>query len=153
MNIAPAALVRVLRFGSVGASGVLVNQVTLWFAHEYLFAGMSPRLALNAALAVAISLATVNNYFLNRLWTWRDRDRARGASGNLTQFGQYCVSVAVGSAMQLALTNLFTLFLRYLLANLCAIVVAGGVNFAINNRWTFRGRHPSASVSPLGAPP
>jgi putative flippase GtrA len=150
MNIAP--VVRVLRFGSVGASGVLVNQVTLWFAHEHLFAAMSPRLSLNAALAVAISLATVNNYFLNRLWTWRDRNRARGTSANLAQFGQYCVAVAVGSAMQMALTNLFTLFLRYLLANLCAIVVAGGVNFAINNHWTFRGRHATAPVLPLGAP-
>jgi putative flippase GtrA len=153
MNIPPVALVRVLRFGSVGASGVFVNQVTLWFAHEHLFAGMSPRLALNAALAVAISLATVNNYFLNRLWTWCDRHRARGTSGNLAQFGQYCVAVAVGSAIQVALTNLFTLFLRYLLANLCAIAVAGAVNFAINNQWTFRGRHASAPVLPLGAPP
>lgn len=153
MNIAPAALARVLRFGSVGASGVLVNQVTLWFAHEHLFAGMSPRLALNAALAVAISLATVNNYLLNRLWTWRDRYRVPGARGTLAQFGHYCVAVAVGSATQVALTNLFTLFLGYLLANFCAIVVAGGVNFAINNQWTFRGRHASAPVSPLGAPP
>jgi dolichol-phosphate mannosyltransferase len=152
MNIAPAVLARVLRFGVVGASGVLVNQVTLWFAHEHLFTGMSPRLALNASLAVAISLATVNNYLLNRLWTWRDRDRARSANGNLVQFGQYCVAVAVGSAMQMVLTNLFALFLRYLLANFCAIIVAGGVNFAINNRLTFRGRHASAPVSPLGAP-
>jgi putative flippase GtrA len=152
MSIAPVTLVRVLRFGSVGASGVLVNQVTLWYAHEHLFVGMSPRLALNAALAVAISLATVSNYFLNRLWTWGDRYRARGTRGNLAQFGQYCVAVAVGSAMQLALTNLFTLFLRYLAANLCAIVVAGGVNFAINNQWTFRGRRASAPILPLGAP-
>ena len=152
MNIAPMVLVRVLRFGSVGASGVLVNQATLWFAHEHLFAGLSPRLSLNAALAVAISLATVNNYLLNRLWTWCDRYRARGTSGNLAQFGQYCVAAAVGSAMQIALTNLFTLFLQYLLANLCAIVVAGGVNFAINNQWTFRARHATAPVLSLGAP-
>lgn len=153
MSMMRAGFVRLLRFGSVGASGVLVNQTTLWFAREHVFVGMSPRSGLNASLAVAISLATVNNYFWNRLWTWRDRQRRPGALGTMAQFGQYCVAVALGSALQVALTNLFALFVQYLLANLCAIALASGINFAINNRWTFRGRRASVPLLPLGSPP
>jgi putative flippase GtrA len=147
-----AALARFLKFGSVGASGVIVNQATLWLAREYLFSGLSPRLRLNAALAVAISLATVNNYFWNRVWTWHDRRHGRRALGTVTQLGQYGVAVAVGSAIQVLLTNFFALFLHYLLANLCAIVLASGVNFAINNRWTFGERLGSPPMSPAGPP-
>jgi dolichol-phosphate mannosyltransferase len=153
MRIVPATLVRFLRFGSVGASGVVVNQATLWFAREHLFAGLSPGVGLNASLAAAISLATVNNYFWNRLWTWRDRRRTQSPLSVFAQFGQYCVAVAWGVAVQVALTNLLAPFLPYLLANLCAIAVAAGVNFAINNRWAFRARSASAPELPLRSPP
>jgi dolichol-phosphate mannosyltransferase len=153
MRIVPATLVRFLRFGTVGASGVVVNQATLWFAREHLFAGLSPGVGLNASLAAAISLATVNNYFWNRLWTWRDRRRTQSPLSVFAQFGTYCVAVAWGVAVQVALTNLLAPFLPYLLANLCAIAVASGVNFAINNRWAFRARSASAPESPLRSPP
>jgi putative flippase GtrA len=153
MSVVPPVLVRFIRFGSVGASGVVVNQAALWFAHEHLFAWMSPRMGLNAGLVVAISLATANNYLWNRVWTWRDRQLTRSALGTLTQLGQYCLAVALGSALQVILTNLFVLVLQYLLANLCAIGLASVVNFAINNRWTFRQRSAVEPTLPLGSPP
>jgi dolichol-phosphate mannosyltransferase len=153
VSIVPVALVRFLKFGSVGVSGVLVNQAALWFSREHVFAGLSPHLALNAALAVAVALATINNYFWNRWWTWRDRDRTRSAVGTLAQFGRYCAAVALGTAVQFAVTNLLAAFFRYLLANLCAIAMASGVNFAMNNRWTFRGRRVAAPVLPLESSP
>jgi 4-amino-4-deoxy-L-arabinose transferase-like glycosyltransferase len=138
-------LPRLARFFAVGASGVLVNQLTLWFAREYVFAGVaSGRLRLNLALAVAISLATLNNFLWNRSWTWRDRQRATGAAASVRQFGQYCVAVALGIALQVLLTNVLVSFFDYLLANLCAIAIASGANFAVNHLWTFRGSgaHP-----------
>jgi dolichol-phosphate mannosyltransferase len=153
MSIAPAAFMRFVRFGSVGASGVMVNQAVLWFGREHLFSGMSPWLALNASLAVAISLATVNNFLWNRLWTWSDRFPARSLLGTLEQFGQYCVAVLLSATLQVVLTNFFAAFLQYLVANLCAIALASGVNFAINNRWTFRGRAAAAPALPLESPP
>jgi putative flippase GtrA len=150
MSVTRLPLVRLLKFGTVGASGVIVNQATLWFAREQLFAGMSPRLRLNAALAVAISLATLNNYLWNRFWTWRDRNRTRSTLGTLAQFAQYCAAAASGTALQVILTNVFASFVHYLLANLCAIVLASGLNFAINSRWTFRGHPAAARVLPRG---
>jgi putative flippase GtrA len=132
-------LPRLAKFGAVGASGVLVNQLTLWLAREYLFAGIdNGRLRLNLALAVAIALSTLNNFLWNRSWTWRDRQRTDGGAGLLRQFGQYCAAVAVGIALQALFTNLLVSYVDYLLANLCAIVIGGAANFGVNHLWTFR---------------
>jgi len=138
-------LPRFAKFFAVGASGVLVNQFTLWFAREHLFAGIdSGRLRLNLALAVAISLATLNNFLWNRSWTWRDRHRATGAAGWVRQFGQYCAAVALGIVLQAVFTNLLASFVDYMLANLCAIAIGSAANFAINHLWTFRvAAHPT----------
>jgi len=131
---------RFVKFCAVGASGVVVNQLTLWFGREYLFAAIdNSRLRLNLALALSISLATINNFLWNRSWTWRDRHRVQDVRGVLRQFGQYCAAVAFGIAVQALLTNLFASFFNYLLANLCAIAIASGANFAVNHWWTFRG--------------
>lgn len=139
---------RFVRFCIVGASGVLVNLLVLWLAREYLFATLSPpRLRLNAALALAIAVATLSNFLWNRFWTWRDRHRGAGARALAGQFGQYALAVLIGSGVQILLTNLFSTYMYYLLANLVAIGAAAGVNFALNNVWTFRHR----SAPPTGS--
>jgi putative flippase GtrA len=139
---------RFVRFCIVGASGVLVNLLVLWLAREYLFATLSPpRLRLNAALALAIAVATLSNFLWNRFWTWRDRHRGAGARALAGQFGQYAVAVLIGSGVQFLLTNLLSTYMHYLLANLVAIAAAAGVNFALNNLWTFRHRSAPPSGS------
>jgi putative flippase GtrA len=137
---------RLARFCTVGLGGVGVNLAVLWLAREHLLAWLKPPgLALNAALALAISLATFNNFLWNRHWTWRDRRAApmAGATaapmpGATIQFGQYAIAVAIGSAVQIALTNLLATLVHYLLANALSIAVAAGVNYTLNDMWTFR---------------
>ena len=68
---------RYIKFGLVGASGTLVNIGILYLAQEFLFAAINaPRSRLYASLALAIAIATLNNFTWNRLWTWSDRLRA-----------------------------------------------------------------------------
>ncbi len=68
---------RYVKFGLVGASGTVVNMVVLYGAQEFLFAAIAdPRQRLYASLALAIGIATVNNFTWNRLWTWSDRVKA-----------------------------------------------------------------------------
>jgi putative flippase GtrA len=65
---------RYIKFGMVGASGTVVNLVVLYTAHEYLFRAIeAPGSKPYASLALAIAVATVNNFSWNRLWTWADR--------------------------------------------------------------------------------
>jgi dolichol-phosphate mannosyltransferase len=140
---------RYLKFGIVGASGTVVNLVVLYLGHEYLFNAIEasykkPYLS----LALAITLATINNFTWNRLWTWSDRVRTLEAQEPQPislhvlgmEFGQYVTASAFGSALQYVLTLLLSGSMDYRLANIVAIVAASVSNFLANDRWTFK-RH------------
>jgi dolichol-phosphate mannosyltransferase len=144
---------RYIKFGVVGASGTVVNMAVLYLSQEYLFAAIAvPRIRLYASLALAITVATVNNFTWNRLWTWADRlhnatphsrtgqAHPAGISVFLGQFGRYAFASWFGIALQYVLTLWLSHTLHYLLANVIAIVIASVSNFLFNDRWTFRHR-------------
>jgi putative flippase GtrA len=141
---------RFVKFGIVGASGTVVNVAVLYLAQEFMFRMIAaPSLRLNVSLAVAIFFATINNFLLNRAWTWLDR-REHVPTPILVQFGQYAIACWLGIALQFALTQVFAASMHYLLANVLAIVIASVANFVVNDHWTFgrlrmllrRWRHP-----------
>ena len=141
---------RYIKFGIVGASGTVVNLVVLYLGHEYLFHHIEadykrPYLS----LALAILLATINNFTWNRLWTWRDRVEALEADATIQpvglrvlgmEFGQYATASAFGTALQYVLTLLLSGSMDYRLANVVAIIAASVSNFLANDRWTFKRR-------------
>ena len=128
---------RFIKFGIVGASGVVVNLAVLYVGLEYLFTDITQQtLRLNLSLALAIFIATISNFFWNRRWTWQDRKQHRTVPV-VVQFGQYALACWVGIAVQFGLTNLFALFLHYMVANLIAVVIASLFNFVANDFWTF----------------
>ena len=140
---------RYIKFGIVGASGTVVNMAVLYLAQEYVFASMAaPRQRLYISLAVAILVATINNFSWNRIWTWADRrpDPTSSADSGVKPLGlvqlflRYCLASWMGMALQYSLTLWFAHFMHYLLANVLAIVVASVSNFLANDRWTFRNR-------------
>ena len=143
---------RYLKFGIVGASGTVVNLVVLQLGHEYLFTAMEPPGSKPyASLALAITLATLNNFTWNRLWTWSDRVKAEAfaqhtdpehpGTGQLTrEFGKYAAASGFGSALQYVLTLLLSGTMDYRLANVIAIVIASVSNFLANDKWTFKRR-------------
>ena len=146
---------RYLKFGLVGATGTVVNMAVLYLAQEHLFAAIAaPRSRLYASLALAIGVATLNNFSWNRLWTWADRlqeaalharpgqARQSGASVFLGQLGRYAVASWFGIALQYGLTLWLSNSLHYLLANVIAIVIASVSNFLANDRWTFSRQAP-----------
>lgn len=135
--IGPLFRPRFIKFGIVGASGVVVNLSMLYLGQEFLFRHIAQEtLRLNISLAFAILIATISNFTWNRRWTWHDRKSLRTTT-LLVQFGQYALACWVGTAIQVGLTNVFALFLHYLLANLIAVVIASLFNFVANDLWTF----------------
>ncbi|MDP2677239.1 MAG: GtrA family protein [Rhodoferax sp.] len=139
---------RYVKFGLVGASGTVVNMAVLYLAQEHLFAAIAnPRQRLYASLALAIAVATVNNFSWNRLWTWADRVQAAHAHHQRQehtrlavlagQLGRYTLASWLGIALQYGLTLWLAHSLHYLLANVIAIVVASVSNFLANDHWTF----------------
>lgn len=139
---------RYVRFGMVGASGTVVNLAVLYVAHEFLFRAIEPVGSKPYfSLALAIAVATVNNFTWNRLWTWSDRLHATAVEEGqrlskrslLAQVGQYAMASWLGILLQYALTLwLAHMGMHYLLANVIAIVIASVSNFIANDRWTFR---------------
>jgi putative flippase GtrA len=125
----------------------VVNLAVLHFGHEYLFSAIeSSYQKPYLSLALAITLATINNFTWNRLWTWSDRVKmleageAQPVSLRLLgkEFGQYVTASGFGSALQYGLTLLLSGSMDYRLANIVAIVAASVSNFLANDRWTFR---------------
>jgi putative flippase GtrA len=138
---------RYVRFGLVGASGTVVNLAVLYTAHEFLFNAIEPQGSKPYfSLALAIAVATVNNFTWNRLWTWSDRLHATSAQHEegvslrrlLGQLGQYATASWLGILLQYGLTLWLTHFMHYMLANVLAIAIASVSNFVANDRWTFR---------------
>ena len=144
---------RYVRFGLVGASGTVVNLAVLYVAHEYLFRAFEPVGSKPYfSLALAIAVATANNFTWNRLWTWSDRLHATAVEEGqrlskrslLAQLGQYATASWLGILLQYALTLWLThMGMHYLLANVTSIVIASVSNFIANDRWTFRHKRPS----------
>jgi dolichol-phosphate mannosyltransferase len=138
---------RFMKFGTVGASGVVVNLAVLFTGQEFLFKsiqGVDARL--NVSLALAIFIATINNYYWNRAWTWRDR-QSNPEKHLLLHFGQYALACWVGIVLQFVLTKLLAPHLYYLIANASAIVFASLFNFLVNNFWTFRHHGHDAEIA------
>ena len=142
--------IRYIKFGMVGASGTVVNMVVLYLGHEYLFQSLEGADGKPyASLALAIAVATVNNFTWNRLWTWADRVtqplqdagiEALPPSSLRAQLAKYALASWFGIGLQYVLTLWLAHSMHYMLANVIAIVVASVSNFLANDRWTFRKR-------------
>lgn len=132
---------RLARFCTVGASGVCINLAVLWIAREHVLLQVRPAVVrLNVSLAIAIAVSTLSNFCWNRYWTWRDRGGSELVPHVVVQFGQYVLSVAAGTALQVLLTNLLASRVHYLAANGLSILAGAVANFAVNDAWTFRAR-------------
>lgn len=139
---------RYIKFGIVGASGTVVNLVVLHLGHEYLFQTLEATYNKPYfSLALAIAVATLNNFTWNRLWTWSDRVKTLEATESRgrtswrllsMEFGQYATASAFGSGLQYVLTILLSSTMDYRLANITAIAAASVTNFLANDRWTFK---------------
>lgn len=140
-------LKRIVRFGAVGASGVVVNAALFWLGVEVLFTSMPETSRRSAAGALAVGLSILTNFLLNDAWTWRDR-RQGGAAGLARRLLKYYIVAGVAGAVQIGVMLLLTttLGLWEHLANLIGIGAGIGINFFVNNLWTFRADEPEATA-------
>jgi dolichol-phosphate mannosyltransferase len=150
-------LVRIVKFGAVGASGVLVNALLFWLGAELLFADQGEAARNGAAGALAVGLSILTNFLLNDAWTWRDRRRGGGA-GFFQRLLKYYVVAGAAGGIQIGVMLALSLWLGLWehLANLIGIGAGICINFFVNNLWTFRADaappKAAASAEALGAP-
>lgn len=123
--------IRFLEFSVVGAVGVLVNQAVLFL--------MAYALGIYYLLAAAFSfeVALLNNFILNELWTFRERNKSSQWWFRLAKFH---VSRILGFVATIVTLFLITEFLNihYLISNLIAIGIGTVINYFTSDLWVWR---------------
>ena len=120
-----------IKFGMVGASGVIVNLATFQI---FLLSGVSKFIA----SPLAIEASIVWNFMLNNYWTFRwrktkDRIRIKGLKFNIVSF--VSLGISYTTFVALSLTNPEG---SPILHQLIGIIPATLVNYFMNSYWTFR---------------
>ncbi len=142
---------RFIKFGAVGASGTVINIAVLYAAQEFLFSHIADfHSRLNYSIALAITVATISNFYWNRRLTWRDR-RHEVHHSALFLFSKYVMAAGLAIVVQSLLTKWLALYMHYILANIVAIVISSVCNFVANDRMTFRRRRAKIEA-PLTPP-
>ncbi len=122
-------LLRLVRFGIVGASGMVVDFTVTWLCKE--------KLRWNKYLSNSLGfvLAATNNYIWNRLWTFQSQSPFVAR-----EYLSFFLIAVVG----LGINNLFVyilhdrMHLNFYLSKLFAIGVVTLWNFTMNYVFTFR---------------
>jgi putative flippase GtrA len=119
------------KFCAVGASGYAVNLAV--YALLLNWANLHYRLAATGSFLVAVT----NNYFWNRVWTFRHQ------RGHMAYQGLrfLIVSVVVYGANLLLLTLLVEAGVGKIVSQAIAVVLVTPLNFLGNKLWSFRRRH------------
>ncbi|MDQ3923423.1 MAG: glycosyltransferase [Actinomycetota bacterium] len=140
---------RFWKFALVGASGVLVNLLTLIALVEYF--GANPTVAWMAAVAVSI----LSNFLLNNAFTWRDIRHSSRIHFLLRGALAYPVAiVALGANFAVyypLITYVSSDFPYYAIAAFLGIVAGTSSNFILSSRLVFRPPTPE-SLDPASPP-
>lgn len=118
---------RLLKFGAVGGTGVIINSTTLYVLSRWL------ALPLPLSSGIAVELAIVSNFFWNNRWTFACR------SPSLTRFAKFNVASLVGLIVNVTTVwGLTRAGLYFLIANLVGIGAGLVVNYASSVAWVWR---------------
>ncbi len=130
---------RFWKFAMVGASGVLVNMLTLIVLAEILHADKV------IAWMFAVGVSILSNFLLNNAFTWRDvrhSSRIHFLMRGVLAYPVAIIGIGANFAVYYPLIKYVTdAFPYYLIFNFLGIVAATSVNFILSSRLVFR---PSA---------
>lgn len=122
------------RFFTIGASGLLVNYVISYLLSN----GILANLWYVQATAIGIICSITSNFFLNKAWTFEDRNFS--ARHTLRQYGLFFGMSSIGAALQLAILYFLveSADMKYEVSLILAVAIASMSNFLLNKKWTFR---------------
>lgn len=128
---------RFLKFGLVGLSGVVVDQLLLFLLSDPIMLG----LGLTRSKFLAAEVAILNNFFWNDRWTFRDLSQTQQGwqplFKRLLKFNLICLA---GLFLNVVLLNLFfnQFGINRYVANLLAIAIVTLWNFWVNLKLSWR---------------
>jgi len=126
------SILQLIKFGLVGLAGTIIDVGVLNLLHQ-VFAVM-----VYLAATISFTLAVINNFLLNKYWTFKDKEAYRTKSH--IQFFQFIFVSVIGLLINLGLMYLLIEYFGFWFnwAKLGAIIVVLFWNFFANKFWTFR---------------
>jgi dolichol-phosphate mannosyltransferase len=125
-------LSKAARFFTVGASGLGINYLA-----SVLFSWSTDVWYLHATM-MGIAFSITSNFFLNKHWTFEDRDFS--TKRTITQYGKFAGFSSIGALVQLGMVYYLVdqLNISYPISLILAVGTAAFSNFILNKKWTFR---------------
>ena len=121
---------RIIKFGLTGFLGMSIDFGATWLFKEKI------KINKYVANAIGFSLAVTNNYYINRIWTFRSTNPHLG-----TEFTKFVFVSLVGLGLNTFIIYLFHQRkngINFYLAKFFAIVIVFIWNFLANWLFTFR---------------
>lgn len=120
-----------IKFCIVGGIGTIVNLAILYAMVEFL------KISYIFGATIAFVVAVINNYILNKLWTFKDK--RTGKTFITKQWIKFLSISVISLGANLAALYLLVEFLNlwYIFAQIIAILASLGINFIGNKKWTF----------------
>jgi putative flippase GtrA len=126
--LTPDVLIKFLKFGAVGATGVVVDFSFTWLSKE------KAKIQKYFSNAIGFTLAASSNYFLNRWWTFHSNNPELAI-----EYSRFLVFSIIGLGMNTAI--IWFLVTRrshnFYISKLFAIGIVTVWNFFINLAFTF----------------
>lgn len=121
-------LIKFLKFGLVGGSGVIVDFFFTWLLKEKF------KVQKYVANAIGFAIAASTNWFLNRIWTFESRNPEM-----LVEYTEFLVVSLIGLAINSLVLWILTdkLKFNFYISKLGAIAVTTVWNFFANYLYTF----------------
>jgi dolichol-phosphate mannosyltransferase len=133
------------RFGLVGLSGLVVNQLLLWAAVSF------GHLNYVVGAIVATQGSTTWNFLLLDRWVFPERKQRPGLLRYLTFSGVNNLTLLLRVPMLAALVSM--LHVHYLLSNLITLVVLFASRFLVSDRFIWRALPAAAPAAAPAVPP
>jgi dolichol-phosphate mannosyltransferase len=123
---------RILKFMSVGLSGVIVTEGLLWLFTDFY------RVHYVISALLSIEIAILNNFIWNEIWTFKDRVQGSGIY-TIQRFLKFNISRVLGMMISVSLMTFFTEVygIHYLISNLSAVFIVFVINylFSVSYIW------------------
>ena len=126
--LSEAFILKFVKFGIIGFSGVLVDFSLTFFCKEYL------KVQKYIANAIGFTVAATTNYFLNRIWTFESHN-----PNIALEFTRFFVIALIGLGINSGIVWAMSgkLKVNFYIAKIVATMVVTAWNFLINAYYTF----------------
>lgn len=126
-------IIRFVKFGIVGGSGVFVNMLLLWLCKDM----FGIPLTISSLIAIGVSIFT--NFILNNYWTWKDEEENQTYTF-FHRMWRYYISASFSALINYLTLLILTEFVGvyYLYSNLIGIGLGTIFNFVLGEFWVFK---------------